>query len=61
LSGWFESGGSDWEVVDVDWVSHLSLASIWVHGRNPEYPGLLRKGEPGQGGNPAAKSLRVGQ
>ena len=48
-------------LVHVDPASALRLASTWSCRRSLTRPGCLRKGEPGQGGNPAAKSPRVDQ
>ncbi len=45
----------------VDRASVLSSASIWRPCRRVRSPGCLRRGAPGQGGNPAAKSPHVVQ
>ena len=52
---------SCWIVACVEQVSALSPASTWSSRRNPAGPGCLRRSEPGQEGNRAAKSSRVGQ
>ena len=55
-------GGELWlHPVHVELASALRLASTWSSWGSPRRPGCLRRGAPGQRGNPAAKSFRVDQ
>ena len=48
-------------LVHVDLASALRPPSIWPSPRSWRGSGCLRRGESGQGGNPAAKSSHGGQ
>ena len=55
-------GGEFWlHPVHVELASALRLASTWSSWGSPRSPGCLRRGAPGQRGNPAAKSFHVDQ
>jgi hypothetical protein len=67
---WFLSRGIElllefnrpcYKAVHVDWMSTLRSASIWTPWRSLGCPGRLRRGGPGQGGNPAARSESRGR
>ena len=55
-------GGEFWLcLIHVELASALRLASTWSSWGSPRSPGCLRRGAPGQRGNPAAKSFHVDQ